>query len=104
MESRRREVALRCRSDGECREGESKSPGAGLFRAKQSGDIAARRRKELVEGIDPFLYDLRRKSNKTSPDYQDQALFVVQFMKVIQECGTFDRVLFPGAPKTKSST
>ena len=38
-------MALRCRSDGKCRERESKSPGAGLFRAKQSGEIAARRRK-----------------------------------------------------------
>ena len=33
---------------GMLRERESKSPGAGLFRAKQSGEIAARRRKVFV--------------------------------------------------------
>ena len=46
-------------------ERKSKSPGAGLFRAKQSGEIAARRRKVgcCLKGLtDTFLYDLMRKS------------------------------------------
>ena len=42
------------------RERESKSPGAGLSRAKQSGEIAARRRNCF--GIDMFWYDLMRNS------------------------------------------
>ena len=49
-------VALRCRSDGKCCESGSKSPGAGLFRAKQSGEIAARRRKAgcCLKGLTRF--------------------------------------------------
>ena len=48
-------------------ERESESPGAGLFRAKKSGEIAARRKKNwlLSERIDTFLYGLMRKSRKT---------------------------------------
>ena len=41
-----------------------KFPGAGLFRAKQSGEIAARSWL-LFEGIDTFLYDITRKSKIT---------------------------------------
>ena len=45
-------MALRCRSGRE-----SKSPDAGLFRVKQSGEIAARRKNwRLFGGAGTFLY------------------------------------------------